>query len=89
MLCQEPRFSQILIESALSRAEAKATAAQVAPPLDLQVTMRRDSSGTNGRATNPERLFSAAWAAFFPGMLRVPLRTNYEQRKNDSNTDIR
>jgi Ohr subfamily peroxiredoxin len=67
----------MLIKRVLYRADATAIAGRdtrvVSPDdgLDLQVSMPPDLGGTNGRGTNPEQLFAAAYAASFLGMLRL------------------
>jgi Ohr subfamily peroxiredoxin len=65
------------IEKVLYRAQVTATAGRDTRTvssdgvLDLTVTMPRDLGGTNERATNPEQLFAASYAASFLGMLRL------------------
>jgi Ohr subfamily peroxiredoxin len=39
--------------------------------LDLRVTRPREMGGTNGRGTNPEQLFAAAYTASFLGLMRL------------------
>jgi len=67
----------MLIEKVLCRAQVKATAGRDTRvvssdgALDLKVSMPRELGGTNGRGTNPEQLFGAAYTSCFLGMLRL------------------
>jgi Ohr subfamily peroxiredoxin len=67
----------MLIEEALCRAHVKATAGRDTRvvssdgALDLKVSMPRELGGTNGRGTNPEQLFAAAYTSSFPGIVRL------------------
>jgi Ohr subfamily peroxiredoxin len=64
------------IEKVLYRAQVNATAGRDTRTvssdgvLDLTVTMPRELGGTNERATNPEQLFAASYAASFLGIMR-------------------
>ena len=66
----------MLIEKILYRAQVKATASRDIRvvssdgALDLEVTRPRDMGCTNGRATSPEQLFAAGYAACFLGIMR-------------------
>jgi lipoyl-dependent peroxiredoxin len=67
----------MLVKRVLYRANAIATAGRdtrvvsTEGALDLRVSMPPELGGTNGRGTNPEQLFAAAYAASFLGMLRL------------------
>jgi Ohr subfamily peroxiredoxin len=67
----------MLIEEVLCRAHVKATAGRDTRvvssdgALDLKVSMPRELGGTNGRGTNPEQLFAAAYTSSFLGIVRL------------------
>jgi Ohr subfamily peroxiredoxin len=67
----------MLIEKVLYRARVKATVGRDTRTvssdrvLDLTVTMPRELGGTNERATNPEQLFAASYAASFLGIMKL------------------
>ena len=67
----------MLIEKVLCRAHVKATAGRDTRvmssdgALDLKVSMPRELGGTNGRGTNPEQLFAAAYTSSFLGIVRL------------------
>jgi Ohr subfamily peroxiredoxin len=75
----------MLMEEVFYRAQVKATAGRDIRAvssdgaLDLKVKRPRKLGGTNGRETNPEQLFAAAYAASFLGiMMLVAVRDGIE-----------
>ena len=75
----------MLMEEVFYRAQVKATAGRdfravsSDGALDLKVKRPHKLSGANGRGTNPEQLFAAAYAASFLGiMMLVAVRDGIE-----------
>ena len=75
----------MLMEEVFYRAQVKATAGRDIRAvssdgaLDLKVNRPRKLGGTNGRGSNPEQLFAAAYAASFLGiMMLVAVRDGIE-----------
>ena len=75
----------MLMEEVFYRAQVKATAGRDIRAvssdgaLDLKVKRPRKLGGTNGRGTNPEQLFAAAYAVSFLGiMMLVAVRDDIE-----------
>ena len=67
----------MLMEEVYYRAQVKATAGRdiravsLDGALDLKVKRPRKLGGTNGRGTNPEQLFAAAYAVSFLGIMKI------------------